>query len=334
MICKNLLTLATFLFTASAIQLTLKEDDPCMIECPPCQEDPCPPCADPCEGQAPPASMESPANITVHLIKRGDQTVDETLFINRIVNRPTPELPPNTILLPGDELLDLDLHVAEKNGEPQDIILTVDHQRNLTATGMPLTADGEGAVDLEILVVKAFNVTSGEELPGSDIWLKLDRFINGTVDNGTNSTNITGGFCNNVHVSSWSSTYDGQTSTGSYDQCMDDCVNEGGTVVTVVDDQWEDYSSSYPECQITEEICGADWWQTMGTEGWCDLGCKISGGKLQEGEYGRMCEYEEGACAFPYNADWTDEEQCDSYCATNSGVLIAETGMCLYDNMT
>ena len=205
MICKNLLTLATFLFTASAIQLTLKEDDPCMIECPPCQEDPCPPCVDPCEGWEPPASMDSPANITVHLIKVGDQTVDDTLFIDRIVTRPTPELPPNTILLPEDELLDLDLHVVEKNGEPQDMILTVDHQRNLTATGMPLTADGEGAVDLEIHIVKAVNGTTGEEV-ASDIWLKLDRFINGTVDtydNGTNSTNVTGGFCNNIHVSTW-----------------------------------------------------------------------------------------------------------------------------------
>ena len=103
-------------------------------------------------------------------------------------------------------MLDLDLHVAEKNGEPQDIILTVDHQRNLTATGMPLTAEGEGAVDLEIHVVEAFNVTSGEEV-AYDIWLKLDRFINGTVDtydNGTNSTNVTGGICNNIHASSWS----------------------------------------------------------------------------------------------------------------------------------
>ena len=95
----------------------------------------------------------------------------------------------------------------------------------------------------------------------------------------------------------------------------------------------EGYSSSYPECQITEELCGADWWQTMGTEGWCDLGCKISGGKLQDGEYGRMCEYEAGACAFPYFPSWADEEQCDSYCATNSGVL-DENGMCLYENMT
>ena len=179
MICKNLLTLATFLFTASAIQLTLKED-------------------------APPASMERDANITMHIIAIAGHPVDDTLFIDRIVIRPTPELPPNTILLPEDELLDLDLHVAEKNGEPQDMILTVSHQRNLTATGMPLTADGEGAVDLEILVVKAFNVTSGEELPGSDIWLKLDRFINGTVDNGTNSTNVTGGFCNNIHTRTWS----------------------------------------------------------------------------------------------------------------------------------
>ena len=135
-------------------------------------------------------------------------------------------------------MLDLDLHVAEKNGEPQDMILTVDHQRNLTATGMPLTADGEGAVDLEIHIVKAVNGTTGEEV-ASDIWLKLDRFINGTVDtydNGTNSTNVTGGTCNNIHVSSWSSTYEGQTSEDSYEQCMDDCVNEGGTVVTVVDD--------------------------------------------------------------------------------------------------
>ena len=88
---------------------------------------------------------------------------------------------------------------------------------------------------MEIHVVKAFNVTSGEEI-ASDIWLKIDRFINGTVDNGTNSINVTGGTCNNIHVSTYSSTYDGETSTDSYEQCMDDCVNAGGSVVTVVDD--------------------------------------------------------------------------------------------------
>ena len=206
MICKNLLTLATFLFAASAIQLTLKEDDPCMIECPPCQEDPCPPCVDPCEGQAPPASMERDANITIHLIAVDGQTVDDTLIIDRITIRPTPELPPNTILLPEDELLDLDLRVREKNGELQNKILTVDHQRNLTATGMPLTATGEGAVDLELHIVKTFDVPTFTEQV-VDVWFKLDRYINGTVDtydNGTNSTNVTGGICNNIHASSWS----------------------------------------------------------------------------------------------------------------------------------
>jgi hypothetical protein len=107
--------------------------------------------------------MERDANITIHLIAVDGQTVDDTLIIDRITIRPTPELPPNTILLPEDELLDLDLRVREKNGELQNKILTVDHQRNLTATGMPLTATGEGAVDLELHIVKTFDVPTFTE---------------------------------------------------------------------------------------------------------------------------------------------------------------------------
>lgn len=61
--------------------------------------------------------MESAANITVHLTAVAGQPVDDTLLIDRIVIRPT-ELPPNTILLPGEEVVDFDVHVYEKNGEP------------------------------------------------------------------------------------------------------------------------------------------------------------------------------------------------------------------------
>ena len=277
MICKNLLTLATFLLgTASAIKLTVNEDlqlveeivggpttiscadgtnvvcsagtrdcfddsevycgtpEPCQQVCPICTEDPCPPCESTCDGPTPPAAMESAANITVHLTAVAGQPVDDTLLIDRIVIRPT-ELPPNTILLPGEEVVDFDVHVYEKNGEPQDVTLTVDRSRNNTAAGAPLQTTGEGAVDMEIHIVQALNGTSGE-IMASDIWLSIDRFINGTVDNGTNSTNITGGTCNNIQISTWSSTYDGETSGGSYDLCMDDCENAGGSVVMVTDD--------------------------------------------------------------------------------------------------
>ena len=72
----------------------------------------------------------------------------------------------------------------------------------------------------------------------------------------------------------------------------------------------------------------------MGASGWCDVSCKISGGKLQGDQWGKMCEWEAGACAFPYFASWSDEEQCDTYCATKSGVLDVDTFQCLYTNMT
>ena len=129
MICKNLLTLVTFLFvTASAISLRLKEDDqpqlvpePCEQVCPLCTEDPCPPCTSTCDEPAtpaPPAAMESPANITIHVTAiEDDESVDDTILIDRIVHRPT-ELPPNTVMLPGDEVVDFDVHVYDKNGEP------------------------------------------------------------------------------------------------------------------------------------------------------------------------------------------------------------------------
>ena len=92
---------------------------------------------------------------------------------------------------------------------------------------------------MEIHVVQALNGTTWLEAD-SDIWLSIDQFINGTVDdgsvdNGTNSTNITGGYCNNVQVSTWSSTYEGETSSGSYELCMDDCESAGGSVVMVTD---------------------------------------------------------------------------------------------------
>ena len=246
MICKNLLTLATFLFiTASAIKLALNEDDeprlepePCQQVCPLCTEDPCPPCTSTCDDPTPPAAMESPANITIHLTAVGDQQVDDTILIDRIVHRPT-ELPSNTVLLPGDEVVDFDVHVYDKNGESQDMTLTVDHLRNHTAAGAPLSQTWEGAVDMDIHVVQALNGTTGE-IVASDIWLSLDQFINGTVDmgpfdNGTNSTNITGGTCNNVQVGTWSYTYDGETTSGSYELCMDDCENAGGSVTIVTD---------------------------------------------------------------------------------------------------
>ena len=126
MICKNLLTLAFLFITASAIKLTLKEDEPqeitipCEQVCPMCTEDPCPPCTSTCDDPAPPAppaEMESPANITIHLTSVGGQPVDDTILIDRIVHRPT-ELPPNTVVLPGDEVVDFDVHVYDKNGEP------------------------------------------------------------------------------------------------------------------------------------------------------------------------------------------------------------------------
>ena len=87
---------------------------------------------------------------------------------------------------------------------------------------------------MEIHVVQALNGTTGE-IAASDIWLTIDQFINGTVDDGTNSTNITGGYCNNVQVSTWSSTWEGETSSGSYELCMDDCESAGGSVVMVTD---------------------------------------------------------------------------------------------------
>ena len=68
-----------------------------------------------CDGPTPPAAMESPANITVHLTAVAGQPVDDTLLIDRIVIRPT-ELPPNQS--PGDEVVDFDVHVYDKNGEP------------------------------------------------------------------------------------------------------------------------------------------------------------------------------------------------------------------------
>jgi hypothetical protein len=52
----------------------------------------------------------------------------------------------------------------------------------------------------------------------------------------------------------------------------------------------------------------------MGPDGWCDIGCKLSGGKLEDVEWGKMCQYEAGACAYPYEASWSDEEVCDFFC--------------------
>lgn len=104
---------------------------------------------------------------------------------------------------------------------------------------------------MEFHVVQVLNGMAGEIEP-SDIWLSIDQFINGTVDmgpgdNGTNSTNITGGYCNNVQVSTWSATHEGETFSGSHELCMDDCESAGGSV-TIVTDAQMDYSSSYPEC--------------------------------------------------------------------------------------
>ena len=107
---------------------------------------------------------------------------------------------------------------------------------------------------------------------------------------------------------------------------------------------------------IPEEDCPGFWftysWEDDETgetvvEGTCDYNCFLAGGVYEEycneyeGEDGTMqldcwkaCSFGEDneLCTYPYIANWSGEEVCDSYCQTNSGVLDADE-QCQYENM-
>ena len=217
-----------------------------------------------------------------------------------------------------------------------------------------MVKEDQGEVDMAVHVATS---TFGVE----DEWLRIDQIIdhgtddtNGGHDGGHDGGHTVGGTCQEVH-SSYSSYLmeDGTWSDPShYDECFDGCVRAGGMVEYIMDST-ETSTHSYPQCILDETMCPEGFydtweyehWETgeMVTEGWCDHGCFLSGGVMEEqcDTYGEgeehcwlSCNHGEDneLCAFPYWPSWDDVEQCDTYCAPNGGILDQE-GMCLYENI-
>ena len=238
---------------------------------------------------------------------------------------------------PGDEGPDKEgyndfpgatLYIDEVDGEPANITLHVDD--------MQMESAGSGSGSGE----------SGDESQGGS------GTGSGSGESGDESQGGNGGGkgkndCMNVKEYCWDEeNEEGEKKKKCSAHCEDTCWNFGG--VTREYNTPEGDMGSY--CENDKDHCvhmGENYWHSNITEdtppgedwGWCDFGCRPTGGYLDEAT--GMCSWanDEGELALCRSGIYTDysgKETCDSWCSVQNGRFEKDDqgyNMCVHDNI-